>query len=256
MTDINNKNTGALALVGSGEYTVAMEETDNYLLQTVGGTAAKVVIMATAAGLEGTGSVSRWTSMGQQHFARLGVKAIPVEILSHPDAFLEDNLNLLKGADFYYFSGGNPSHLIETMQDTPAWDIISQQWQNGAVLAGCSAGAMALGINTVNIRAIASGGNSLWRDALGLLPHLVTMPHFDRIAGYVGQDTFNRILKSAPVGMTLLGVDEDTALVRIPPYNTTDTMHWQVMGRQTVSVFSADNDAKIYKSGQKLELLA
>jgi hypothetical protein len=56
--------------------------------------------------------------------------------------------------------------------------------------------------------------------------------------------------------MTLLGVDEDTALVRIPPYDTTEAMQWQVMGRQTVSVFSADSDAKIYNAGQQLKLIA
>jgi len=43
--------------------------------------------------------------------------------------------------------------------------------------------------------------------------------------------------------MTLIGVDEDTALVQVadgPP--STAPSPWQVMGRQGVSVFTADGE--------------
>jgi len=55
---------GAVALVGSGEYTDAMNETDSYLLETIGGAhAARVVVLPTASGLE-PGSPSAGTAWG------------------------------------------------------------------------------------------------------------------------------------------------------------------------------------------------
>ena len=50
---------------------------------------------------------------------------------------------LVAGAGLVYLSGGNPTFLTETLQDTPVWDAIRRTWQRGAGLAGCSAGAMA-----------------------------------------------------------------------------------------------------------------
>ena len=61
---------GPIALVGSGEYLPQMEATDRILLDHVGGTAARVVVLATAAGLEPPASPARWTRMGIEHFNR------------------------------------------------------------------------------------------------------------------------------------------------------------------------------------------
>ena len=32
---------------------------------------------------------------------------------------------------FFYFSGGNPQHVVATWQDTPAWECLLQRWQHG-----------------------------------------------------------------------------------------------------------------------------
>ena len=49
------------------------------------------------------------------------------------------------GAGLIYLSGGDPQVLAATLRDTALWRAIVAAWQNGAALAGCSAGAMALG---------------------------------------------------------------------------------------------------------------
>jgi len=251
----HTKKPGTLALVGSGEYTPAMEDTDRYLLETVGGPAtAKVVIMATASGLEEPGSPARWTQLGLDHFAKLGAKAESVGILQREDANDPHWLTLLEGADFYYFSGGNPQHLIETMQDTPAWNTIRRGWENGAVLAGCSAGAMAMGGHTASIRAVMSGSGPGWAKALGLLPRVITIPHFDRMAGYIGADMFQKFITGVPAGSKLVGVDENTALVQTGSFGAEGVMRWQVMGQQTVSLFDEAGQRSVYKSGDYVPL--
>lgn len=256
MTSNKTKKPGALALVGSGEYSPAMNETDRYLLETVGGPAsARVVIMATASGLEDPSSPARWTKMGLDHFERLGARVDPAGILKREDTNNPRWLDLLEGADFYYFSGGNPQHVIETMRDTPAWEIIQRNWQSGAVVAGCSAGAMAMSGYTANIRAMAMGNAPGWVNALGLVPRVTTMPHFDRMAQFVGEARFQEIVSHAPPTSVLVGVDEDTALVLTGQYgDTANSQRWQVMGNQTVSLFDSQGQRNIYKSGEFVPL--
>ena len=121
---ISRTKPGALALVGSGEYLPQMAETDRFLLDTVGGpAAARVVVIPTASALE-LGMPERWNTMGVAHFRALGAQVTPVLLLTRDDAQDERVLAELREADLYYFSGGNPEHVIETLRDTLAWQII------------------------------------------------------------------------------------------------------------------------------------
>jgi cyanophycinase len=246
---------GALALVGSGEYLPQMAEVDQFLLETVGGPAgARVVVIPTASGLE-PGMPERWNSMGVAHFRALGAEVTPVPLIARADAEDARVVELLRGADMYYFSGGSPEHVIESLRGTPAWEAVRAGYLAGAVLAGCSAGAMMLGGHTLSVRSVARGQPPRWLPALGLAPRIVVMPHFDRMASFAGEAVFRAILASAPDGATLLGVDEDTALVRLPAANGA-APRWQVMGRQTVSLFAGDGQRIIYRAGDEVSLLA
>src|SRR5579859_7232910 len=165
---------GAVALVGSGEYTGAMAETDRYLLSTLGGAGAtRVALLPTASGLEPDGP-ARWNALGQRHFAGLGVTDIrPVHIIDAASAADPEQVALLREANFFYFSGGDPQYLITTLRGSPAWDVITAAYARGAVLAGCSAGAMALAGCTLALRQVMVGTQAEWVDALGVVPHLI-----------------------------------------------------------------------------------
>lgn len=234
---------GPLALLGSGEYTPAMDATDRLLLETIGRPSPRVALIPTASGLE-EGSPERWNGMGERHFAQLGVAALPVPLVTRQDAFDQAVLDLLGQADLFYFSGGNPEHLIECLHDTPAWQIITLRHAAGAGVAGCSAGAMMMGGYTLRVRAVAQGQPPRWIDALGLAESLVIMPHFDRMAGFVGPELFRQILASAPAQAQLVGIDEETALVRLRP-----GAPWQVSGRQSVSLLAPDGSARVLRHG-------
>lgn len=248
---------GAVALVGSGEYTEAMSETDRYLLATLGGPrAARVALLPTASGLE-PGSPQRWNAMGQRHFAALGVDDIrPVWILDRESADDPAQLALLRGANFYYFSGGMPGQIIDSLRGTEALRVMLDAYAEGAVLAGCSAGAMALAGATISVRSAMAGGVPQWTSALGVVPGLIVFPHFDRMAGFMGQEAFQSIIRSAPDGRAAIGVDEDTALVRVAPSAGGDTSGealWRVMGRQTVTVFE-QVEPRVLRAGDEVVL--
>lgn len=238
----NNHPLGPLALVGSGEYTPAMEATDRFLLGQIGRhAAARVVVIPTASALE-AGAPERWNRMGVEHFTALGAQVTPLLLLTRDDAHNPHIVAALREADLYYFSGGDPQYLVETLRGTPAWETISARHAAGAVLAGCSAGAMMLGGHTLAVRELISGQPPQWPHALGLLPNIAVMPHFDRVAHFVGEALFQAIVASAPAGIALVGIDEDTALVRDA------TGNWRVMGRQSVAIFDERGRA-IYRTG-------
>lgn len=251
---------GALALVGSGEYLPVMRETDLTLLNTVGGPeAARVVVMPTAAGHEHPTSPARWARMGVEHFTGLGAPVQAAMILSRADAEDPRWLPVLEQANFYYFSGGDPQHLIEAMEGTPAWEIILRRHLTGSVLAGCSAGAMAFGGLTPHIGGLRSGRIITMTRALGLLPGLILLPHFDKMGRFVPAGAFNMMLKSAPEGFIIVGVDEDTALLRLSSATDENGLaQWQVSGRQGATLFSPtiQGGKAVYHAGQTVNLPA
>lgn len=259
MADERREGPGALALVGSGEYTNAMLETDAALLATVGGAAdARVVLLPTAAGLE-PNSPAHWNGLGLDHFRKLGVREIrPTMILDRASADDPRQVDLLRDADFYYFSGGNPNHLIESLRGSAAWEVIAAAQTAGAVMAGCSAGAMAMSGYTVSLRALLSGLISGepgdWLPALATVPQIVVFPHFDRMVGMVRDPVVRRLAQAAPAGVTLIGVDEDTALVRLDHPADGATQTWRVMGRQAAHLYRAGAAPEVLRAGQTVAL--
>jgi cyanophycinase len=226
-----------------------MNDVDRLLLDQVGGPAARVVVLPTAAGLEDPASPRRWADSGIRHFTRLGTQAEAAEILVREDALDPRWLPLLEQADLIYFSGGNPRHLVETMIDTPAWEVIRARHLAGAVLAGCSAGAMAFGRLSLQPRRFWSGESraETWFAALGLVSSVVVLPHFDRWMARMGDPTLKKLAASLPEGVALIGVDEDTALVHLDSC-------WRVLGRKGVSIIDAERGQIRHYAGEALTL--
>jgi cyanophycinase-like exopeptidase len=228
--------TGTLALVGSGEYLPVMLAIEAALLE---GRPPRFVQLATAAAPEGEGSLARWHDLGRAQAERLGVQQVVVDVRTHDDAADPAMAARIEGAGLVYLSGGNPRHLAATLRGTSVWAAIEREWREGAALAGCSAGAMALTGWVPDLRALGRQADP----GLGLLPHLRVIPHFDRMLGWV-PDLLVRALLRAPDGVTVLGIDEDTALFGGPE-------EWLVRGRQSVWVLG-DGDRQEYAAGTSL----
>jgi cyanophycinase len=235
---------GLIALLGSGEYLPVMDEIDRYLLShsNVNGNKPRVVCLPTAAGREGYESVNRWSRMGVEHFTRLNadVQAVPViDKDSANDARWE---SALENANLIYFSGGDPGYLLQTMQGSRAWDAAQKAWRRGAAYAGCSAGAMILAGRIPDIRK--AGLTSI--PGFGIVPITFIVPHFDAIPA-IWKTVIAALRSRLKKGETMLGIDEDTALVG--KLGST----WTVMGKSQVHVFSK-SDSKNYGVGEEVEM--
>ncbi len=239
-------DSGPLALVGSGEYTDAMLGTDRALLAAACPEGVpRVVLVPTAAGLE-PGMPETWNQRGLAHFLTLGAHVTPLPIALRADCTHPEHVAAIRNADLIYFSGGNPNYLIEAWRDTPAWLAVLERWRAGAALAGCSAGAMMLSSHTLRVREIMNGGPPAWTPALGVARGIAVMPHFDRTRAFISAGAFQTLLKSAPPGVTVIGVDEDTALVR------DSAGAWRASGRQHVTVFDNIDSPSVYRDGQTI----
>ncbi len=208
---------GPIALVGSGEFLPQSEILDRRLLD---GRASRVAIVPTAAGREGDGSIDRWIALGVDHYRRLGAEPVPIRAIDDASADDATLAAAIDGCGLIYFSGGDPTHVTSVMRDSAVWTAVLAAWRAGSALAGCSAGAMMMGSVTASPRR-----NDLV-DGLGLFDDLCVIPHFDRF-DQGRPDMAVGLAERVGPATTLLGIDEDTALVIDPASGATE-----VVGRQ------------------------
>jgi cyanophycinase len=225
--------------VGSGEYLPVMTDVEGMLID---GRAARYVQIPTAAAPEGEQSLRRWLDLGAAQADRLGVEQIPVVVRDRADADAAEFAALIDGAGLIYLSGGSPVYLAQTLRGTRVWEAIVAAWQSGTALAGCSAGAIALTGWVPSMRAMTREPDP----GLGLLPHLRVLPHFDRILGWM-PDLLTRAVLHPPAGTTVIGIDEDTAIIDM----TGAGHNWHVHGRQQAWIL-ADGPRRGHPAGSTL----
>lgn len=228
---------GPIALLGSGEFSPLMEGLDRRLLE---GRPPKVVHLLTAAAQESGRRLRYWRDLARVHFEdRLGVEVETLGVLDTNSANDPRNVALLDGAGLVYFSGGNPGYLAEALRGTEVLTRIRDMCTEGTALAGCSAGAAALTAVAPDVRS-GEGSGLGW----GLVPGLAVIPHYDRIV-LRRRKFVRRFIQTVPPGVTLVGVDENTAVL------TTDLVNYEVYGTGTAVRVE---DGAIFGPGDVLSL--
>ena len=227
MDNGTDRRPGPIALVGSGEYLPEMEDVERGLLA---GRPPRMVQLATAAAPEGPERLHYWYDLGRDAARRLGVKQVVIPVVDRATADDHALAATVAGAGLIYLSGGSPPFLALTLRGTRVWAAIEAAWRRGAALAGCSAGAMALTGRVPDIRHPLQSP----QPGLDVVPHLRVLPHFDQFIRSMPDGVLRRLAAPSP-GVTVLGIDERTALVGGP-------VEWTVQGHQ--SVWALDGDGR------------
>jgi cyanophycinase len=215
-----------VALVGAGEFLPAMSEFDRGLLAATGRSRPRVVIVPTASMPDGEEVFQRWADLGLRHFRDLGAEVEPVLVRDRPDAHDGAMVQAVGEADLVYLSGGKPAYLLAVLDGTPLGVAITEAHARGAVLAGCSAGAMVLAGRSFDFRRGILPWPLRWRRGLGVIANTAIIPHYD-----AWPEPFSALLAlQAPRGSVVLGIDEGTAVVGRDG-------SWQVHGRARVTVW-------------------
>jgi peptidase E len=191
---------GAIALVGSGEFTPALESVDRELLVATGRARPRVAIVPTASVPDGEAVFLRWAEMGRQHFSALGAEVEPVLIRDRDAAQDPANAQAIGEADLIYLSGGKPDFLYDVLAGSAVEAALHEAHARGAVLAGCSAGAMVLADRRFAARRRIPFPPR-WLPAFGLVPRAAVAPHYDAIPEVL----MAALILRAPRGGVVLG---------------------------------------------------
>lgn len=226
--------SGKIALVGSGEYLPVMHDLESWLLHDRPRTYIQI---ATAAAPEGERSLAKWHALGRAAAERLDAQQIVLDIRTPTDAHDPKNVDALKNAGLIYLSGGSPSYLAKTLRNSPVWRAIFSQWQSGASIAGCSAGAMALCGYVPDFLHPKAGGES----GLGLITDARVIPHFDRYSKFIPDFALKPLLTHAH---TVIGIDENTALVSTGEISDESANEWKFRSMGVGSSWRIDSDRK------------
>jgi len=233
---------GPVALVGAGEFLEPMAEFDAGLLAATGRVRPRVAILPTASYPDGEEVFQRWATMGVSHFGRLGADVEPVLVRDRTAADDRAAAQAIGEADLIYLSGGKPSYLMDALDGSAVGRALDDAHERGAVLAGCSAGAMVLAGHAFDFRIRLLPWPVRWRPGLGFVPGASVIPHYDLWP----EPMTALIALQAPRGSRVLGIDEETALVGRDGA-------WQVHGRSRVTVWHGRRRER-YRAGEIFRL--
>jgi cyanophycinase len=236
--------TRAFALLGSGEFDPWTASIDRWLLGRDGAADGPVLILPTASAAEGDDVFDMWARKGLDHYERHEIDARVVPLKTRDDAHRDDIVAALEGASVAFFSGGNPAYLSSVLTGTPFWRVLLEAMDHGLAYAGCSAGVACLG-DIAPDSAREEFDDDLWRPGLELFPGYWFGPHWDALDGFApGLTDF--IVSEVPAGTTLVGIDENTALVG-------DGLRWDVVGVAGAHILT-DGTWTHHDSGASLDL--
>jgi cyanophycinase len=245
-----------LALIGGEEFAPGFENVHAELVELAGKPKPRVVFLPTAASHDGARVAQSWCDRARKLLGNAGATVDAPLVIDRAGANDAQNAALLDNADMIYLGGGWPHILIQTLAGTRILDAFWRAVQRGAMIAGASAGAMALAErtlvvneNVMHIIALALSGavgtpmpKVEFIDGYNLVPHAIVSPHFERMP----QQTKLYERGFYPAGLMLLGIDEQTALVR-------RENEWRVLGKGAVTI-GKDKTFKKYRAGNGVNL--
>jgi len=226
---------GHILLAGGAEFGGRMAEPDLRAIELAGGASARISIIPTAAAPDhnheraGRNGVRWFESLGARNVA-----ALP--LIDRASADSPAVLAALRESRLIYMLGGFPHYLGKTLLGSASWQAIMSAYQAGAVVAGSSAGAMALCQHYYNPE------SSQVAEGLGLLPNTCVLPHHNTF----GKAWAARLAALLP-NSTLLGIDERTAMLD-------DGSAWRVYGQGAVTLYR-DGQTTVYRSEEQFILV-
>ncbi len=129
-------------------------------------------------------------------------------------------LDSLKHAKLIFITGGDQERFMKVVLNTPVYDAIHTAYQNGATIAGTSAGAAVMSQRMITGKEFTDtvyratfrklqDQNIEIKTGLGLLTNAVVDQHF------IVRSRYNRLLSALALfpALTCIGIDEETAII-------------------------------------------
>ena len=168
-----------------------------------------------------------------------GVATFPefTEIVDQLSAKTAANYSALDKTDAIVLTDGSPAYMVDHLRGTHTETVLQNVLQRKAALFAVGASAMALG----GVYWL----DNTWEPALAVVPHLAILPRYDTVRMRLAPE---RLLAGLPGGLTLLGIEENTALVCHPEG------FYSVLGQGTVTIVRGPDDEREHRSGHRFAL--
>lgn len=240
---IQNQPSGKLFIIGGGDRTDAMM---NELVDLAGIKSDGYAYILPMSSSTPDSSIM-WT---KEDFRVTSVKKVSgfnfLPGITPPAAQLDS----LRNAKLIYISGGDQARFMSVVANTPILEAIHHAYNNGAVIAGTSAGAAVMSKNMITGNQkkhpdIESGFISIEsenveiKEGLGMLADVIIDQHF------IKRQRLNRLVAASieNPGMLCVGIDESTAIIVDGDYAT-------VTGLSQVIVIKNSDKIKEVKDGK------
>lgn len=222
---------GVVVLFGSGETSPSGRKVFDHILRTMPKT-PRVRLLETPAGFELNsdrviGRVGEFIEHRLQNY-QPEVKVVPARMRGtefSPDD--EQIASQLLDADLIFMGPGSPSYAVRQLKESATWNYLLARHRLGAALVLASAAAIAISTYALPVYEIYKVGEEVhWKTGLDLfgvygLP-LVFIPHWNNQDGgeeldtsrcFMGQSRFAALMEQLPPDLTVMGIDEKTALI-------------------------------------------
>lgn len=232
---------GPIALHGGGEFLPGDENFLDALLAAVPATRIRAVVLPTAAArgrpnlaaANGAGALSRRAAATDRPIEV--ETALVVDPISAADP---DCARSIASADLVYLPGGDPDLVPAILaRSTAAGRALAEARLRGAVVAGASAGAMALADWSWTPQGGVAG--------LGFVSGFAIVPHYDEVRRIAWQANLDDL---APDGLGYLGLDERTGVI-------SDGTGWAVAGEGAAYWFARGSaEPVVARHGERIGL--
>jgi cyanophycinase len=126
-----------------------------------------------------------------------------------------------------YLTGGDPWHLAASLRGSAALEALRTVLQRGGIVAGSSAGAMAL------CAWMRGRGLQGWEAGLGLVPGLAVLPHHGDSPG-----DFSSTRGNLPDDVVVLGIPTGVNCASQPEAGADHhSTRWRVLGNRPVTIY-------------------
>lgn len=227
---------GLMVLFGSGETSPSGQKIFDFIFRQLP-ESPRVALLETPAGFELNserviGRVGEFIAHHLQNY-RPRIQVVPAR--KRGTDFSPDNAEIIEplySADLIFMGPGSPTYAVRQLKDSLAWQALQARHRLGAALAFASAAVVAISAYALPVYEIYKVGEDLhWKPGLDLFGKyglsLVFIPHWNNNEGgeeldtsrcFMGKSRFAQLVEMLPDNLTLLGIDEKTALV-IEPQN-------------------------------------
>ena len=219
------------ALLGGNEFRDPCEQFDSAIISMCSSESPNVTIIPTAAANQNPYLAEK---NGCNYFTKLGATPNSVSILTRKDSNNRDLTSQIESSEIIYLAGGDPKHLVDVMKESVFLETLLTQMRDGAIVAGSSAGAMAMGAMMHYRESIG---------ALDIVNKIMTIPHHEnKVPEIIYRESLNYI----QMGITVIGLDSGTGIISdgatCKVYGDGQVVIYEIKGWQT------------YQSGEELTI--